>query len=337
MGAEISRSVANRKDLAETMQRCLDRDREWTQYHAETLADTVAGPTTDEETLKQAALERRAFNLIRDRYFEKAIEKLKSFCDERVGLDRKTKGWLFQMAASAAHHWEQPDLALKLQQHAFAANRGLPRPKVVAPYEPLPLPSRQAEAIVQRICEFANRRGLLADFDEITSHLVPEASANQFEQALADLAGFLGFIGERPERSDPKGPDILWLLNSTCGLVIEAKSKKKPGNVFTREQHGQLLHAAEWFRSKYPGLTCLRASVHPNATVSRSTVAGDTKALTFDNLQRLIADTRAMLQPLCQSHVEAPQLVVRCEKILAKTRLTPETLPDEYLVAFNAS
>ncbi len=335
MGAEISRSVVSRKDLAETMQRCLDRDREWTQFHAETLADTVAGPTTDDDTLRQAALERRAFNLLRDGYFEKAIEKLKSYCDERPALDRKTKGWLLQMAASAAHHWGQSDLALKLQQSAFAANRGLPRPKVVAPYEPLTLPGRQSEAIVQRICEFANRRGVLAEFDEITSHLVAEASANQFEQALADVAGFLGFIGERPEQTDPKGPDVLWLLNDAYGLVIEAKSRKKADNALTREEHGQLLHAAEWFRSTYPKLKCVRVSVHPNATVTRSTVASDTKALTFDNLKRLVADTRALLEELCRSQLEATQLVVRCEKQLAKTRLIPSSLADEYLVPFN--
>ena len=106
--------------------------------------------------------------------------------------------------------------------------------KVPAPYEPLMLPGRLVQAIVEHLKQFKNRRGCLADFDELVSHLVREASSNQFEQALAELAALLGFVGERPEQSDPKGPDVLWLLNEKLGLVIEAKSRKKPGNSLTR-------------------------------------------------------------------------------------------------------
>ena len=334
MGAEISKSVSSRKDLAETIDRCLKRDKEWTQYHAEALAEAVEGSTTDKAALRQADLERRAFNLIRDGHFEKAISKLINYCDSNSDVDPKTKGWLLQMAATAANHWSSPEHAMRLQQSAFAANRNLPRPKVIAPYEPLPVPGPQAEAIVSHISQFKNRRGCLAEFDEMVSHLVREASSNQFEQALTDLAEVLGFVGERPERYDPKGPDVLWIVNEKVGLVIEAKSRKKPGNVLTRDQHGQLLHGAEWFRSKYPNLTCVRVSVHPNATVSRSTVPGETKALTFENLERLTADARALLQELCEAQVGEQQLVLRCQKLLTKSRLTPENMPDEYLVAF---
>jgi replicative superfamily II helicase len=335
MGAEISRTVTNRKDLAETIERCLDRDSEWTHYHAETLAETVQGSISEPRALKQAGLERRAFNLVRDAHYEKAITKLRHFCDGEADLDRRTKGWLLQMAASAANHWGQGELAIQLQQNSFALNRSLPRPKKIAPYEPLALPGPQAEAMVGRVLLFNNRRGCLAEFDEMASHLVREASSNQFEQALADLAGVLGFVGERPEQCDPKGPDVLWLLDDKLGLVIEAKSRKKTGNALTREQHGQLLHGAEWFQAKYPRLKCLRASVHPNSTVSRSTVPGVTKALTFENLERLLADTRVVLQELCQAQVDGKQLVTRCEKLLAKSRLTPDTLPGEYLISFS--
>jgi replicative superfamily II helicase len=334
MGAEISRSVTDSRELAETMQQCLKRSKDWTQYHAETLADAVEHSVLDQATLDQAALERRVFNWIRDGHYEKAIAKLVKYCDEQTSLDKNMKGWLLQMAAAAASHWDKADTALKLQQQAYSANRNLPRPKVVAPYEPLMLPGPQAQAIVEHLKQFKNRRGCLADFDLLVSHLVREASSNQFEQALAELAVVLGFVGERPEQSDPKGPDVLWLLNDRLGIVIEAKSRKKPGNSLTREQHGQLLHGAEWFQSKYPKMKCIRASVHPNTVVSRSTVSGDTKAFTFENLHRLTADLRVLLDEMCQSQVDDTQLVLRCEKLLAKTNLTPELFPREYLVSF---
>lgn len=337
MGAEISKSVTSSKELAETIEQCLTRAKEWTQYHAETLADAVGSTTLDAATLEQAALERRAFNWMRDGHFEKAISKLRTYCERQGSLDHKTRGWLLQLAAAAANQWDQADVALKLQQQAFAANRSLPRPKVAATYEPLVLPGPQAQAIVRHLKQFNNRRGCLADFDELVSHLVREASANQFEQALAVLAEFLGFVGERPEQSDPKGPDVLWLLNDKVGLVIEAKSRKKPGNALTREQHGQLLHAAEWFQSKYPALQCVRASVHPNAVVSRSTVPGDTKALTFNKLSQFTTDARVFLDALCQAQLEDEQLVLRCQQMLAKSKLTPQALVREYLIPFRDS
>lgn len=334
MGSEISRTVTGRKELAETIEQCLTRAKEWTQYHAETLADAVEHSALDKMTLDQAALERRAFNWIRDGHYEKAISKLRAYCDEHSTLDKKTKGWLLQMAAAAANHWDKSEMALLIQQQAFAVNRNLPRPKIAAPYEPLVLPGPQAQAMVEHLKQFKNRRGCLADFDELVSHLVREASSNQFEQALAELAEVLGFVGERPEQSDPKGPDVLWLLNDKTGMVIEAKSRKKPGNSLTREQHGQLLHGAEWFHSKYPKMKCIRASVHPNAVVSRSTVPGETKAFTFENLQRLTTDVRVLLDELGHSQVDDAQLVLRCENLLSKSTLTPETLPGGYLVSF---
>ena len=129
MGAEISRSVTSRKELAETIEQCLSRSKDWTQYHAETLADAVEQCAVDQASLNQASLERRVFNWARDGHYEKAIAKLRDYCDQQPNLDKNMKGWLLQMAATAANLWDKPDIALTLQQQAYAVNRNLPRPK----------------------------------------------------------------------------------------------------------------------------------------------------------------------------------------------------------------
>ena len=56
-------------------------------------------------------------------------------------------------------------------------------------------------------------------------------------------------IGLSSERFDinGEGPDVLWLLPGKIGLVIEAKSRKKEKKALTKEEHGQLLVASEWF------------------------------------------------------------------------------------------
>lgn len=334
MGLEVSKNVAGPKDLAGTIRKCLERDREWTEYHAETLADLVDGPAAYLDSVRHAATERKAFQLIRDGYFEKAIGVLSRVSDEDASLDSELRGWMKQFAARAAEQWGRPELALKLQQDAYALNRNLLRPKVVAPYEPIVAPGEQSTKIVNRILEFRNRRGYLAHFDEMASHLVPEASANQFEQALADLGEAIGFTSDRPEQSGP-GPDVLWLTAAKTGFVIEAKSRKNTGNAFTKDEHGQLLSSAEWFKQTYAGIQCIRVAVHPTATATKNASPGDSLALTLPKLAELISSAREFLAVLCESSLRDADLVVRCERELQKSNLTSEKLIAAFLQPFS--
>lgn len=337
IGMDVGAEIESPKEMAETMLRCLKRDRDWVEYHAETLAELVQPDEPGQTQLAHAAIERKALQLVRDNYFEKAVSKLDKYCSDAQELDQKTKGWLRQMAARAAHYWGREDLALQLQQQAYADNHNLLRPRVVQAYVPLAVPSKQAEAIVAGINQFGSRRGYIAEFDEVVSHLVPEASANQFEQALAHLGSMLGFATERPDKNQGKGPDVLWLLNSSLGLIIEAKSRKNKDNALTKEQHGQLLNAAEWFREKYPGYTGIRVSLHPNIKVTASTVPGESRALIYEKLNALIAEARGLIVALCETAVTGDQLVMRCELLLGKSNLTPEKIVKEYLLPFETT
>ena len=48
----------------------------------------------------------------------------------------------------------------------------------------------------------------------------------------------LGFETSRPEKTYGKGPDLLWLISTEVGLIIEAKSRKMTANAMTKVQHG---------------------------------------------------------------------------------------------------
>jgi replicative superfamily II helicase len=341
MGIELSKSIADKQELADTISRCFDRDKDWIEYHAETLADLTGLKEDDKTILYQAAVERSAFRLIRDGYFDKAIGKLEKFCQGtnetgRLVLDNKSRGWLKQLMARAAHYWGDIELAQQLQQSAYSDNYNLLRPRITPPYIPLSLPGQQAEAIISRIDEFNPRRGYLANFNEIVSHLVPEASANQFEEALKSFGSILGFHTERPDKIYQMGPDVLWLLTENLALVIEAKSCKNKDNPLNKEQHGQLLSAEVWFKEKYPNYECIRVSVHPNSNATKSAVTGSSRALIFDNLNRLIADTRSLLSSLCESSISLNELLIRCENLLSGSALKPQALVDTYLVPFKS-
>jgi hypothetical protein len=337
MGIVMSENISDRKAFADVVLKCLSRDREWLEFHAESLADMAQPDTVDQNPLTIAGAERSAFRLMRDGYYEKAIAKLEGLCQKPKAVDAPMKGWLLQLAARAAHSWGKTDHALQLQQQAYSTNNYLLRPRMTPPYVPLPTPGKQAAQIVAYLGAYRLRRGYLASFDEEMAKLVPEASAGQFEEALAKLGGFLGFATERPDKQFRKGPDVLWLLNDSLALVIEAKSRKNEQNALTKDQHGQLLNAVEWFKQEYPSYSFARVSVHPNVTVTPSTVPGDTKALTLTKLSELVVEARQLLDQLCESALGDDALTIECERFLARSFLTPKALADKYLVPFTAS
>jgi len=175
----------------------------------------------------------------------------------------------------------------------------------------------------------------MAEFERVVAQLVPAASSNQFEEALAEFGHMLGFRTERPEKIYKIGPDVLWLLNNRLGMVIEAKSQKELNKPLTKDEHGQLLNAEEWFKREYPHHSCIRVSVHPNTRITKSVVAGESKVLTLDMLRKLIVDLRHLLESLTNSLVSHSDLVMQCEQLLAVSTLEPQSLVQRYLLPFS--
>ncbi|GAX35372.1 DEAD/DEAH box helicase family protein [Nodularia sp. NIES-3585] len=336
IGQEISKNIVDEKDLHETVIKCLNRDTDWIEYHAKSLANLTESIEEEQSSLIQASTERRAFQLIRTGYFDKAISKLEGYWQQTEKIDLKSRGWLKQLAARAAHYWEKTDLSQRYQQSAYADNSSLLRPQIIPPYVQLTKTGKQAEAIVNQITRYKGlRRGYFGWFNQEVSQLVPESSANQFEQALERLGSNLGFVTERPEKIYGIGPDVLWLLNENLGLVIEAKSRKYPQNPLNKDNFGQLLTSVEWFKKEYPNYQHIAVSVHQNINTTKAIVINDdSKALTQDKLNQLITDTRILLKELCESNVSNDELVIKCEDLLNNSSLKPEILIEEYLVLF---
>ncbi|WP_404466861.1 DEAD/DEAH box helicase family protein [Planococcus rifietoensis] len=334
MGIEVSKEIESVKDLVQTIVRSIDRDKDWIEYHAETLAEQVDEDKTNNLYITLAKLERKVINLWDDGYPEKAISKIEQLLDkDKHELDAQMVGWFQQLAARIADRWGSKDRALDLQRQAFSNNRNLIRPKVLPPYRPLAVSQPQAKAIARKIGDYRLRQGYLQSFEEIVTNLHKDASANQFEQALCDLATMLGFVSERHDKNG-EGPDVLWLLPNQVGFVIEAKSRKKEKNALTKEEHGQLLVAAEWFKNQYPDYEFVRVSVHPKNQASRSAVAGASHALTYEKLMSLVSDARVLLTTLVESQLSNEMLEAECNRLLEESNLHSNRIASSYLVPF---
>ena len=334
MGAEVSKAVADEKDLGQTIRKCLNRDKDWMEYHAGQLADAVEQEAPATERVREAAVERKAVNLFADGHPDKAISRITEFLDASKSVDPQTRGWFEQMAARFAFCWGNHDLSRQLQVSAFAHNRNLHRPLVAPPYQAIPEPGEQSQAIALQLSGYRVRRGFIRDFDDTVSHLVAAASANQFEQALAELGQMIGLSTQRPENTGEPGSDVLWLLPGRVGVIIEAKSRKKSKNALSKENHGQLLVSQLWFTGAYPKYSAVRVSVHPNAVATQPSVPRGVKALTYEKLQELVDDARAFLAAVCESQVPPAQLASVIDKALVSSGIRADRLVDRYFVDF---
>lgn len=333
MGSTVSKAVKNRGDLAGTIAKSFNRDPDWVEYHAETLAEDVASEPADPDRFNQAADERKAFDLWYDGYHQKAITRIEKLLGGEKALDIQTKGRLQQFAARIASQWGQQERAEDLQREAFASNRNLLRPTVPPPYRALPTPGAQATAIAAAISAYRMRRGFLQRFEAVVAHLHAQASANQFEQALADLGDMMGLVTERHDDTG-EGPDVLWLLPGSAAWIIEAKSRKNGKNALTKEEHGQLLVAEEWFEEHYPGTKAHRVSVHAKNVATKAAAATASYALTFEKLAALVSDARVLISKLCESQLSANDLVAECTRQLASSPIEARKLTASYLQGF---
>ncbi len=333
MGVEISKEISDFQDLGNTILKSINRDSEWVGYHAESLADLVDDPPVDEDRIELASAERKAVNLWQDGYPAPAISKIEKVLSSGAAVDSQMRGWMQQLAARIADQWGNTEKAEQLQRDAFSNNRNLMRPKVAPPYFVLPTPKEQAVEIAERVGNYRMRRGLLKSFEEVISRLDKNVSSNQFEQALKELAGYLGFSSERHDQNG-EGPDVLWLLPGEIGLVIEAKSRKKEKNALTKADHGQLLIAVEWFKRNYPSYKCVRVSVLPENRATRAAEAGASHALTYETLAGLIDEARVFLSKICDSQLAGQSLVLDVQRNLDASNLSPDKLIQQYLLPF---
>ena len=332
MGTDVSKAVEDRNDFFATVMKCIDRDADWQTHYAETLAELVEDAPLDDEHLDMAEVERKAVDLWAAGHHEKAISKLQKIL-ESSKTDPQTKGWILQLTARIADDWGNVERAEELQRSAYATNNAMLRPRVPPPYRALALPGLQAKAIVAPILAYRMRRGYLQNLEDILSRLHAEASANQFEEALANLGRMLGFTASRHDDAGV-GPDVLWILPTKIGVVIEAKSRKREANPLKKEEHGQLLVAEQWFEQHYPDHKCERVSVVPNVFATEAAMAAMSKALTMDKLALLGGDARKLIRELCDSQLDAVGLEGLCERLLNKSNLVAEKITDAYLQPF---
>ena len=324
IGDDVSRSIRSSEELVKAVNQCLSRDREWTRYHAETLADRIDTPQIDQQSIDVAATERRFLTACLGRNFQNALEETRAKALEG-NLDRSTRGWLLQMAARAALFSKQEKLSDELQKAAFAANNLLFPAKEAPAYEAISEPGEQVGNLLMQMSEYALRKGIAEELASTVSLLTPAATSNQFEEALKRLGELLGFKAQRPEAEFRTGPDVIWAVSGKI-FIIECKHRKDAKNPLTKDEHGQFLTSMEWGKTNYPKLEKQGFIVHPNQTATKAAAASGTAAMPMEALGRLVSAARQFFSELVLSPSTGATLEKTCSDLLNKYELTPDDI-----------
>jgi hypothetical protein len=249
------------KNLSETdnvVRLFLNRDEGWVSASKSTLASlTYSQNGSDSFAISQ----RLAFNEACINQYNNAIDILNSSIDTS---DKISSGYSKQILAEYINYKDEVE-AQKLLVSAIRDNKNILKPKEGISYERIKSVDNQAKNLQNFLTTkyTVGNNQFIIDIDAILENLIfkPE-TANKFEEAIKQLASFLGFEGQRPENDYGKGPDDLWSVGNNQYYVIECKNGVTNSTI-NKHDINQLNGSVAWFRNKYDySSSCTPIMIH---------------------------------------------------------------------------
>jgi len=327
IGRELSRKIRDSgkeilDELAQLIEQCLRQDSGWKKFHRQRLAG-VEEMLPNPLPRQLAQVERKAINKFQANQALEAVQVIQQALDE-LELGDEDKGWYLQLAANLCHRAD-PVRAQEIQRKAHELNRNLLRPLEGIKYKKIAsCAGVQASRVVQWAQQYEDPNAMLVDVNSVLDKLAFGVASNTFEQAFADLAYFLGFDAQRPEKEYGRGPDVLWALTNGHYLVVEAKNQVDPNRDFiSKKEAGQLANSINWFENEYGEASKTPVMVHPSNKAARDAYPPPgTKVLTCEGLNRFAEAVRSFSAALAR---KAPEAWMEQEvgEILASHDLTP--------------
>jgi hypothetical protein len=289
-------------EFAEFLNYCLHLDPKWKQASRRALVDLPQIEVRDGD-FTIAAKRREAFKYASINQHSRAIECLQAAVN--VAPDNATRGWLKQELAENMNRID-PVAAQNIQRSAIVLNSQLLKPIDGIEYIRVnPLAKTQAENGIEWLQKFNDPNSAAIRINAIGEDLVfSKEHTEEFEQAMCDLAGVLGFAGQRPERDfRDGGPDVLWSVGGSDYWVIECKSGSDHNSIPKRDAD-QLSGAMVWFRGRYDqATTATPILVHPLGEFDQlASFAPPTRVIEEESLTALRTALRGLAGGLGSLH-----------------------------------
>lgn len=308
LGRRISSQLQGKPitEIADAIELCLSRDEGWIQVNREALASAShIGPASNIESFVVSL--REAFDVARTGNFAHAVTIAQSTVNV-AGAHSRLQGYLKQQLAEYVWH-QSPVDALRIQESAIELNSQLVKPPGSAKYTRMPTSTKdQAVAALEYFRSYGSATqyqiSLRATLDDL---VFSPTRTERFEGAFADVAPFIGYASQRPERDFGRGPDVLWLLGQLSFLVVECKSgvTSSSGRI-AKSDCNQLSGSMHWFAAEYDSTcTAVPLLVHPHREPdAAATLHKNARIMDMDAVTSLVEAVRRFGDILASSSAQ---------------------------------
>lgn len=328
---ELSRQVTEQikgkglKEIEEVINILLTRNPQWAQTAKSVLID-VAYPK--ESTVDPVALSQRtAFDLATRGRFQEASDKLRAVANSTT--DKKLEGWLLQQTAEYLYKVDKVR-AHQTQAAASELSYGVLKPLEGIAYKKIDYHGvEQAKKIAAYLTtNYSGANEIRIAINALISSLIfASDNSDEFEDALDEVANFIGFGSQRPDKQFKKGPDVLWALGELKFLVIECKSSSRQPFV-SKDYSGQLNNHLGWFKEEYDS-TChaIPIIIHPAEEYEFDAVPeSGTRMMNAEKLGKFNAALRSFINSIADNLSD----IAHIRQSLAEHKFTASAFAQEY-------
>lgn len=280
LSEEVSKMVRNLTGVKEVLQKqFLARDPGWVSLSKERLSNLgYVSPTPDPLFIAV----RKAFDFAEINNYQSAVDVLRQCSEE---LNGQLGGLARQYLADYVNSYD-PAEAQKIQKMAVSMNRQLLKPiDGITFVRAESAAASQARAALEYAGSFGDGNRYSVALQSVIENLkTGEDNVPRFEQALSDVAEYLGLKGSRPEQEQGDGPDVLWSMKNQQYVVIEAKSGASAATI-VKHYCNQLNGSKVWFDKNYPDCSAKLMMVHPSVMIENAASLNPrTRIMTFSKL-----------------------------------------------------
>lgn len=260
IASQISGGTA--AQIIDSLKYCLEQNPDWVKASRGAVASVA--PPAAKEVDAVAVAHRKAYDAAASNDMRGAGM---AACAISNVDDLILRGYLKQCAAEYVNLYDQVE-AQKILLSGISGNPRILKPIEGVAYHKLEgLALDQARACREFLLLNPSPNAPVIRMNALLEDLVfkPD-TANRFEQALKEVARFVGFKSQRPELEFKKGPDVLWAVGGLSYFVIECKNGAISGSI-NKHDCNQLNGSGEWFRNRYDeSCTFTPIMIHPSNT-----------------------------------------------------------------------
>lgn len=272
---DLSRRVAltvegrGMSELGDVIEQVLNRDPGWIELSKAAIATARYDPgRVDDATVAS----RLAFESAAIDQPQRAAALLQQAVNDSTSDEER--GWLENMMAGYVNLYDAAR-AQEIYASAIRKNNRVCRPMAGVVPVRMSAARDQGEALAEYLGgRFSAGNELVIALEALRSDLQfdPETT-DEFENAMEELARWLGLQPQRPERDDGNGPDVLWCMPVESYVIIECKSGSRSTEIH-RSDVSQLAHSMSWFQGSFGQSANGRPLlVHPATTLATNATA----------------------------------------------------------------